>query len=232
MRILSRLPMFSLLLLTFALHAAETVHLVAPNLSNENIIGYNVGLRPYRSSGIRIEAEQYESKSLIHNYGHGGAGITLSWGSAIEALSVMDDQFAPSAGSTIAVIGSGVNGLTVAHHLLDRGYKVRIYAKEFPPQTTSEVAAGLWYPASVAVGEPMEARQRFESIKNTSYDFFYDLATSPSPQFGGAWIADGYSFYGDREPRSGPGISLVNTEFDNGLKKPAEHRKYIMIETP
>src|ERR687889_1789701 len=40
------------------------------------------GLRPYRASGFVVRAEALGDKRLVHNYGHGGAGITLSWGSS------------------------------------------------------------------------------------------------------------------------------------------------------
>jgi len=40
------------------------------------------GYRPYRRGGIRIEKETYDGKEVVHNYGHGGAGVTLSWYSA------------------------------------------------------------------------------------------------------------------------------------------------------
>lgn len=40
------------------------------------------GYRPYREGGVRIEKDEYAGKEVIHNYGHGGSGITLSWYSA------------------------------------------------------------------------------------------------------------------------------------------------------
>jgi D-amino-acid oxidase len=40
-------------------------------------------LRPSRRSGVRVGAEKLpDGRSVIHNYGHGGAGFTLSWGCA------------------------------------------------------------------------------------------------------------------------------------------------------
>jgi len=40
------------------------------------------GYRPYRRGGVRVEKETYDGKEVVHNYGHGGAGVTLSWYSA------------------------------------------------------------------------------------------------------------------------------------------------------
>lgn len=40
------------------------------------------GLRPFRSAGIRVELEERDGRKIIHNYGHGGAGVSLSWGCA------------------------------------------------------------------------------------------------------------------------------------------------------
>jgi D-amino-acid oxidase len=47
------------------------------------------GVRPYRASGVRIEKERIAMKTIIHNYGHGGGGVTLSWGCAAEAISLL-----------------------------------------------------------------------------------------------------------------------------------------------
>ena len=51
-------------------------------VSRDRIIREVVGLRPYRPEGFVVDAERAGNKFLIHNYGHGGAGITLSWGTA------------------------------------------------------------------------------------------------------------------------------------------------------
>jgi D-amino-acid oxidase len=51
------------------------------------VLAERVGLRPFRKSGVRIERGQlYDGRTVIHNYGHGGAGFTLSWGCAREVL--------------------------------------------------------------------------------------------------------------------------------------------------
>lgn len=45
------------------------------------------GLRPFRPSGIRLEHER--DTRIIHNYGHGGSGVTLSWGCADEVAGIV-----------------------------------------------------------------------------------------------------------------------------------------------
>jgi len=44
-------------------------------------LGVRVGLRPFRDGGVRIEADRtFDGRRIIHNYGHGGSGFTVSWG--------------------------------------------------------------------------------------------------------------------------------------------------------
>jgi D-amino-acid oxidase len=51
------------------------------------VLAVRVGLRPFRKSGVRLErARLRDGRAVIHNYGHGGAGFTLSWGCAREVL--------------------------------------------------------------------------------------------------------------------------------------------------
>ncbi len=50
-----------------------------------------VGLRPFRRSGIRLEAERLaDGRTVIHNYGHGGSGFTVSWGCAENVAQIVD----------------------------------------------------------------------------------------------------------------------------------------------
>ena len=60
---------------------AEQLNL--PRLKKAPILSQWVGLRPFRLDGVRLEHELYQDKlHVIHNYGHGGCGVTLSWGCA------------------------------------------------------------------------------------------------------------------------------------------------------
>jgi D-amino-acid oxidase len=115
------------------------------NVSADRLIRTTVGLRPFRPSGFVVRSEKLGDKVVIHNYGHGGGGITLSWGTAQLAA----DEAAKTGLRDCAVIGCGVIGLCTARILQQRGYEPVIYAKEMPPNTTSNVAGGLWDPVTV-----------------------------------------------------------------------------------
>lgn len=53
------------------------------NIDEPDVLAERAGLRPFRSSGVRLERAQLrDGRALIHNYGHGGSGFTLSWGCA------------------------------------------------------------------------------------------------------------------------------------------------------
>jgi D-amino-acid oxidase len=57
------------------------------DIGKPSVLAERVGLRPFRRSGVRLERDQLrDGRTVIHNYGHGGAGFTLSWGCAREVL--------------------------------------------------------------------------------------------------------------------------------------------------
>jgi D-amino-acid oxidase len=104
-----------------------------------------VGLRPYRAAGFVLRAQPFGSKVLVHDYGHGGGGFSLSWGCATLAA----DLVAERSPSHAAVLGCGVVGLATARILQDRGWNVTIYAAALPPKTTSNIAGAQWTPTTV-----------------------------------------------------------------------------------
>ena len=54
-------------------------------IDNPQVLAERVGLRPFRKSGVRLERDRLrDGRTVIHNYGHGGSGFTLSWGCAEE----------------------------------------------------------------------------------------------------------------------------------------------------
>ena len=77
---------------TLASEPATTARIVAEcsrvlKIDKPNVLAERVGLRPFRRLGVRLERHQlHDGRIVIHNYGHGGAGFTLSWGCAREVL--------------------------------------------------------------------------------------------------------------------------------------------------
>ncbi|HEV2744518.1 MAG TPA: FAD-dependent oxidoreductase, partial [Rubrobacter sp.] len=65
-----------------------------PRLAGAEVLGHGVGLRPGRSE-VRLAREAGDGLTLVHNYGHGGSGITLSWGCAEEALRLVRESLGP-----------------------------------------------------------------------------------------------------------------------------------------
>lgn len=65
---------------------------IHPAFKNVKIIEEYVGLRPCRKS-VRLESEDFSGKTVIHNYGHGGAGFTLSWGCAQDVVELVTTRF-------------------------------------------------------------------------------------------------------------------------------------------
>jgi glycine/D-amino acid oxidase-like deaminating enzyme len=96
-------------------------------------------LRPFRPSGFVLRREELGPKTIIHNYGHGGCGVTLSWGTAHLAV----EEALKTNQTKYAVLGCGAVGLATARLLQRRGFEVTIYAKDLPPNTTSNIAGAL-----------------------------------------------------------------------------------------
>jgi D-amino-acid oxidase len=67
---------------TIVLECSRVLEIESPRVLRER-----VGLRPFRKAGVRLEKEKLrDGRAVIHNYGHGGSGFTLSWGCAHEVV--------------------------------------------------------------------------------------------------------------------------------------------------
>jgi len=67
--------------------------LVQPRLAGAPVLAHRVGLRPVRPR-VRLEAQAgTRGRTLVHNYGHGGSGVTLSWGCALDVAQVVARLF-------------------------------------------------------------------------------------------------------------------------------------------
>src|SRR5207247_8804711 len=101
----------------------------------DRVIRTTVGLRPHRDSGFMLRSDRLDDKLLVHNYGHGGAGMSLAWGTGLMAAEFATEHQSRKA----AVIGCGSVGLTCARQLQRRGFEVTIYAAMLPPFVTSNM---------------------------------------------------------------------------------------------
>ena len=129
---------------------------------------YITGVRPHRLGGVRLEAETLGTKRVIHNDGHGGGGITLSWGCADRVATMIG-----KAPKSVAILGAGVIGLTTATELLRRFPKLQItiFAKDLDPRsTTSWVAGGQFEPSGIYKEyEKASRREEFHSLMRASH---------------------------------------------------------------
>ncbi len=157
----------------------------APVLSSpDRVIRTVVGLRPYRAPGYVLRAERISRKTLVHNYGHGGAGVTMSWGCSAVAA-----ELAAQAGrGEIAVIGAGVMGLTTALLARRAGMDVTLYAEHLPPHTTSNIAGAFWYPSSLFEREAAsrDFLQLFPQLARYSQRAFQHFVNDPN--YGVRWV--------------------------------------------
>ena len=165
-------------------HAAPRSRAFAKvQVAADRVIRIVTGLRPFRPSGFVVRADRADDRTIVHNYGHGGGGITLSWGSSTLAVDLATAVGQPR----VAVIGCGVMGLTTARLLQDRGFEATIYAKELPPDTTSNVAGGQWSPYTVSDEEftTPAFRQQLERASRLSNRYFQNLV---GDTYGVRWI--------------------------------------------
>lgn len=141
--------------LTTGCRPRSTPSLGSVNVSEDRVIRTTVGLRPFRPTGFRNEVEIVGTKTIVHNYGHGGGGMSLSWGSSHLAV----DKALETGATSIAVLGCGVMGLSCGRLLQKRGLDVTIYTKDLPPNTTSSMSAAWWSPGSTA--DPSERTEAY-----------------------------------------------------------------------
>jgi D-amino-acid oxidase len=187
------------------------------NVSESRVIRTVSGLRPFRKEGFVVKGQRLGEKTVVHNYGHGGGGITLSWGTSHLAMEIAQQ----TAHKQCAVLGCGVMGLTSARLLQDQGWDVTIYAKALPPHTTSNIAGGQWSPASVyedASLTPQFQRQFGDAMK-LSYRYFQNLV---GPKYGVRWISN-YELSSEPRPTDDLPHNYANMYPQLNILGPGEH---------
>jgi D-amino-acid oxidase len=199
--------------------ARAPVRLAPVKVSWDRIIRATVGLRPHRPSGFLLRAEKLDGKTLIHNYGHGGAGMSLSWGTGQMAAELALEQGERRA----AVLGSGVVGLTTARQLQRRGFDVTIYAAAVPPDTTSNMSLAGFTPTSGLVAFAQRTPAWDDQFRRAVEIAYRQLQLLVGPKYGISWI-NNYS--PTEEPQAARGSNpLLPDSVRTGsvLLQPGEH---------
>lgn len=168
---------------------ARTRVVLAPvNVSRDRVIRTTVGLRPHRDSGFVVRADKLDEKLLIHNYGHGGAGYSLSWGTA----SLATECALAATERRAAVIGCGIVGLTTARQLQRHGFDVTIYAMALPPETTSNMAWAAFTPVSGLIANDRRTPQWDDQFRRAAVIAYREHQLLVGTGHGVSWI-DEYS---------------------------------------
>lgn len=166
----------------------------------DRIFRTTVCLRPFRAAGPRMDVEHVGNRVVVHNYGHGGSGWSLSWGAA--EMAVAKARAAALNTRDIAVVGCGALGLTAAITAQRAGLRVTIYARERPPDVRSARATGVWSPDSrvalTAAAAPEFAGQ-WEAMARSSFAMYQSYLGMPGAPI--EWT-DRY-FLSDVDPTGG-----------------------------
>jgi glycine/D-amino acid oxidase-like deaminating enzyme len=163
----------------------ETIcHLPRVRVSADREIRTVVGLRPYRPSGFRVAKEMIGETAVVHNYGHGGGGITLSWGTSKLAV----DLGLPGHVGPVAVLGCGAVGLATARLAQEAGFDVTIYTKAMPPETTSNIAGGQWMPVTVYDTEKALTREFTQQFRAAAEYGYRRYQIMMDPKYGIRWM--------------------------------------------
>jgi D-amino-acid oxidase len=169
--------------------ARAPLALAPPRISWERVIRTTVGLRPHRDSGFVLKAEKFDEKTVIHDYGFGGAGMSLAWGCGAIAAGMALEHNERKA----AVVGCGSPGLTAARQLQRRGFEVTIYTMSVPPDTTSNMSWAGFTPTTALIANERRTPAwdaQFRQAAEIAYRQLQLLAGAPG--WGVYWI-DAYN---------------------------------------
>ena len=196
------------------------VNLPPVHIAWDRIIRTTVGLRPHRPSGFVVRAAKLDEKTIVHNYGHGGAGMSLSWGTGYLAADLAMEHGDRRA----AVIGSGVVGLTTARQLQRRGFTVTIYAMSVPPDTTSNMSLAGFTPMSGLVDRDKRTPEWDAQFGRAADLSYRQLQLLVGAHYGVSWV-DQYSPTDAIQPpnANAPSPSTASLLVGQVILQPGEH---------
>jgi D-amino-acid oxidase len=195
------------------------VRLAPVNVSWDRVIRTTVGLRPHRPQGFVLRATKLDGKTVIHNYGHGGAGMSLSWGTGAMAA----DLALAHTDRRAAVIGSGVVGLTAARQLQRRGFDVTIYAATVPPDTTSNMSLAGFTPTSGLYANAQRTPEWDEQFRQAVRIAYRQLQLLVGPKYGLSWIHNYSPTDTVQAGRGGNPLMPNDIRIGNVILGPGEH---------
>jgi D-amino-acid oxidase len=186
-------------------------------IDESRLVRTTVGLRPYRPDGFVVRNERLGEKILVHDYGHGGSGMTLCWGTAQMAI----ESVLYNLGKEAAVIGGGVIGLATGRLLQRRGVKVTIYTEKETPSTTSDVSGAFWAPFGLVDDGRMtkEISDRVVRAARIAHDEFEKLRSDRRYAIRRVPIY----YIDDKAPSPGLEKDLLPDLFDGPILPPGQH---------
>jgi len=220
-----------------ALPFYDAVGPIAPIRAHvDRIFRTTVCLRPFRAAGPRTDVEHVANKVVVHNFGHGGSGWSLSWGAADVAVKKAGE--AATGSRDVAVIGCGALGLTAAITAQRRGLRVTIFAKERPPDVRSSRATGVWSPDSriaLTSAAAPEFGAQWEAMARTSfamYQSYLGLPGTPVEWTDSYMLSDTAPPAGTAAERQAPNPGAVKQSEDSATHDFAHYESRIADITP
>ena len=195
------------------------VQLPIVRVSHDRVIRTTVGLRPHRPSGFVLRSARLDAKTVIHNYGHGGSGMSLSWGTGAMAA----DMALQHPDRRAAVLGCGAVGLTAARQLQRRGFAVTIYAATVPPDTTSNYSLAGFTPTSGLVELPKRTPEWDTQFRQAVEIAYREMQFMAGPKYGISWV-NNYAPTETPQAASGTNVLLpAHIQGSQTLLQPGEH---------
>lgn len=126
------------------------IHLTPPSISNAHVAEKITCIRPRHRLATQVYGEEKYGKFIYHNYGHGGSGWTMLFGSIQRMLNDFDKKLELDTtlkNKPVRVVGAGCIGMLSAIVLAERGHNVSIIAQA-TDNLTSHRAVGVFFPCS------------------------------------------------------------------------------------
>jgi len=198
------------------------VSLPPVHASWDRVIRTTVGLRPHRDAGFVVKADKLNDKLLVHNYGHGGAGMSLAWGTGLMAAELATEHQAAAGRRDRVRVGRPHLRATapaprVRRHDLRAGHSA---------ERDLEHVAGWIHPASGLVENDRRTPEWDAQYRRAADISYRQLQLLAGPHFGVSWL-DNYALTDDlpSPPQSIPGRPNLNDGLTPGreILQPGEH---------